>query len=593
MLRQKFLFKPEEWSQQHEQAFKSIMRKSHSVNSMAKTRRFRELERCLPPDKTNIDKKWRYDLHSPWVNDLDFNDSQYYSFNLDSPKSPKRPKHISNIRLSTREEPQEIDPEAALEQERRRLTGIKGTISEHTLRTKAGLVSSLRSFEDAKKGYELIYQWERSKTALDKDSATLAGHIIKDLHGDMKQLTKARYAYLSAKIAKQRATAHLSKQLLLEAEGKRKALRKRQEELMRDVAKARNRLAVVYGRSYLQPRRRLIVNTAHALGSPLFLRDMVALGFLPQHWEPKPQRPKLTTDPEVVLQYTQASSGHLSRLNGLEESGGERNSPKREREARRQRSAILIQKWYKGAKVRKHTALYKHAATKIKRWYRRRVQLRAILAYISQAHALKPRKVIQRVLNECKDSVPRKRTVIPSKPSNLPPSVAFSIQDLTYSPTYEACKALQSSARDLPLAIKPHTQPAQPRPLPCIPDLPSMSLPGTGSPRTPNYHRAKATLTLSGDEAAVALHRINDLRKAILAARLDMWRYFLCTVSRKAVTEGELAGLLAKDSLYARRKMQSGSETLVWEGSQIRLNLNEPLDELDLRKVTPQTVSNT
>ena len=152
MLRQKFLFKPEEWSQQHEQAFKSIMRKSHSVNSMAKTRRFRELERCLPPDKTNIDKKWRYDLHSPWVNDLDFNDSQYYSFNLDSPKSPKRPKHISNIRLSTREEPQEIDPEAALEQERRRLTGIKGTISEHTLRTKAGLVSSLRRFEDAKKG---------------------------------------------------------------------------------------------------------------------------------------------------------------------------------------------------------------------------------------------------------------------------------------------------------------------------------------------------------------------------------------------------------------------------------------------------------
>ena len=567
------------------------MRKSHSVNSMAKTRRFRELERGLAPDKASIDKSWRYDLHSPWVNDLDFNDSEYYSFNLDSPKVPKRPKHISNIRLSTREEPVEVDPVAALELERRRITGIKGAVSEHTLRNKAELVSSLRSFEDAKKGYELIYQWERSKPALDKDSATLAGHIIKDLHGDMKQLTKARYAYLSAKIAKQRATAHLSKQMLLEAEGKRKALRKRQEELMRDVAKAKARLTALYGRPYLQPHRRLILNTSHALGSPLFLKDMISLGFLPQHWEPKPMRPKKTTDPKVTPQYTQASTGHLSRLNGLDGSQETRISPKRERELRRENAVRLIQRWYKGAKIRRQTALFRSAIAKIKRWYRRRKQLRAVLHYLAREQEIRPRKVVQRVLNEYKALFPHARTTTRAKSTVSTANSPFSIEDLTYFPSYEACKALQASTKDPPIVIRPQAQSPEARPLPHITNIPSRFLPGAGSPRTPDYHRAKATLTLSETEAGIVLQRVNDLRKAILGARLDMWRYFLSTVSRKAVTEDELAGLLAKDSLYARRKLQSGSETMVWEGSEIRLNLNEPLSEMDLMKVTPRTVS--
>ena len=583
------MFKPEEWSQQHEQAFKSIMRKSHSVNSLAKTRRFRELERNLPPDKTNIDKNWRYDLNSPWVNDLDLHDAEYYSFNLDSPKTPKRPKHISNIRMSTREEPPEIDPEAALEQERRRLTGLTGSVSEHTLRSKADLVTGLHRFEDAKKGYELIYQWEKSKTLLEKDSATLAEHLIKDLHGDMKQLSKARYAYLSAKIAKQRSSAQLTKKMLVEAENKRKELRKRQEELMRDVAKARSRLAKMYGRSYLQARRRVIANTAHPIGSPQFLKDMVALGFLPRHWSPQPQKPKAEpTQPAVPPQYTYASQRNLSKLT-THEVPEKPSSSRWELEKKRERAAQLIQRWFKGAKVRKETGLYLRAIARIQRWYKRRKQRRAVLRYLARQQTLQPRKIVQKVLNEFNG--------IPSFPSSPHVSVKKTVStpvqsadEAHYIPSYAECKALQMTTKTEKLVVRPKTQPPIPKPPPSITGLPRKTLPGARTPHTPNYHVYKFTSTLSPDEAAVILHRINDLRTAVLTARFDMWRFFLNNVSGKTVSEEDLAGLLAKDSLYVRRKVKEGGEVMTWEGSELRLNLNEPLTELDLRKIPPQTV---
>ena len=607
MLRKKFLLKQEEWSQEHETAFKSMMRKSHSVNSMAKTRRFRELERSLPHKRTFFDKEWRYDLHSPWVNDLDFHDKQYFTFDLDTPQ-PKKHTHISNIRVSgAMDEPEEIDQQEVLETDMRELTGVTRPINEYTLKARADRVRELRRFEDAKKGYELIYKWEKSKSALEKDEAELAAHVIKDLHGDMKQMTKARYSYLSAKIAKQRAKAEITKKMMAEAEYRRTELRKRQVEFQRQVGFVRIQLGKLYGKAYLKPRRRVIENTSHPLGSPLFLQSMVALGFLPNGWEPKPKR--LTPGAVKIVKFTPPvcppeSSKYLSKVNFDGESTvGKSPSEKLAKERRRQRAAVIVQSWFRGARVRRFTRKYQHGVKVVQRWYKRRLRLVAMLAYILRTYLKTPKRVLFTVISEFRDTgvfraMLKKHPVLAAGFLKRRDEHVFArgvprrttLRTLNFYPTYEACKELQATVQR-PLVVRHKTVAVtQQHKKVTLHDLPSARVRDYVSPKTPDYHQAKTVPTMSDEEATVILRRINQVRVSILETRTEMWKYFLSSVQGRAVDDSSLAGLLAKDSLYAKKAMGSGVERLTWEGSGVKVNMNQPVVQTDLRLVSPQTV---
>mmetsp|Transcript_28149 Transcript_28149/g.27853 ORF Transcript_28149/g.27853 Transcript_28149/m.27853 type:complete len:133 (-) Transcript_28149:573-971(-) len=115
----------------------------------------------------------------------------------------------------------------------------------------------------------------------------------------MKQLNKARYSYLSAKVAHQRASTELSDKYMLEAEERRKELRQRQEIFQRDVTIYRNICKERYGRTMKFGPRRILETTAHPLGSPRFKSFMIKLGYLPRSYSPQP-RPIKDFDPNTV-----------------------------------------------------------------------------------------------------------------------------------------------------------------------------------------------------------------------------------------------------------------------------------------------------
>ena len=57
-----------EWSEEHETIFVKMLKKAHSVNTVAKTRMFKEYEKNLntkPEKLNNRYKEWKYDKHSP------------------------------------------------------------------------------------------------------------------------------------------------------------------------------------------------------------------------------------------------------------------------------------------------------------------------------------------------------------------------------------------------------------------------------------------------------------------------------------------------------------------------------------------------
>ena len=606
ILKKKYVLKAEEWSQEHESAFKSMMRKSHSVNSLAKTRRFRELERNLPPGRTTVDKEWRYDVHSPWVNDLDFHGEDYYTFDIDA-KTPKKHKHISNIRLSGGiEEVEEVDPDSLIEQERRTVTGLTRPVSEYMLKTSAEKVLQLRRFEDAKKGYEMIYKWQKSKQTLDKDSAGVATHIIKDLHGDMKQMTKARYSYLSAKIARQRAKGTLSRKVLQAAEAQRLQLRERQVHFQREVGRTRIALRKIYGNAYLKPRHRVLENTSHALGSPLFYESMVKLGFLPSTWDPQPRR--MTPNAIKVLKsenksLSSASKQHLSHLNFADTPERDRENSDLEKEKRRVKAAIAIQSWYRAAKVRRFTAKYRKSVLTIQKWFKRRLRLSALLLFLLKAYAKTQKRSLYLTLLYQKDSyvfkqILQKHPVLASAFWMAPTSSmrassrrATMQRKSCFSPSYEDMKELQVQAA--PLLQSKHDVVVSARPKD-LRKLKTTEISETtieeSVPAIVSSQGTKASRAPQSQETILLLRRLNALRETVVQTRVEMWKFYLTAVAGREVADSELATLLAKDSLYARKWAGSAVERLTWEGSEVRVNLGGPLTQIDLKGLSAQTV---
>ena len=65
-----------DWSEQHEQIFAELNKRSFTVSSLAKSLTFKDMLKMLPKEKDLDfpDKAWKFDRNSPWVNDLDLNE---------------------------------------------------------------------------------------------------------------------------------------------------------------------------------------------------------------------------------------------------------------------------------------------------------------------------------------------------------------------------------------------------------------------------------------------------------------------------------------------------------------------------------------
>ena len=62
-----------EWSEQHEDIFTKLSKRTYTASSLAKSMTFQDLKKSLPKNLDYPDKNWKYDRNSPWVLDLDHN----------------------------------------------------------------------------------------------------------------------------------------------------------------------------------------------------------------------------------------------------------------------------------------------------------------------------------------------------------------------------------------------------------------------------------------------------------------------------------------------------------------------------------------
>lgn len=209
-----------EWTKEHETAFRSMLRRNYSFNSIAKTRRFRAMEKSISGKNKETLSDWKFDKHSPYVNDLDYNDQEYL-VNDDTVKKA----HISNIRTIS-EKLEEEKPEEKKLRELQAKTG-EGSKNVHKLERISEHMDKYRKFQDAMKGFEAIYKWEHSLELFNKAQEVLSEYLLNKMKVDMRKLNRARYSYLSGKIAFQRAKIELTNKLMERAEERRVELRTR------------------------------------------------------------------------------------------------------------------------------------------------------------------------------------------------------------------------------------------------------------------------------------------------------------------------------------------------------------------------------
>ncbi|CAG9313269.1 unnamed protein product [Blepharisma stoltei] len=356
-----------EWTEEQEKLFKSMLRKSHSFNSIAKTRLFKEMERDLRPTQTREDIEWKYDKHSPWANDLDYNNGT--NFQTEDKKKKAR-SSISNLKKIVKDR-EELD---SSEEEMIKLNMLQertGMTSSNllTLQNQADYLNKVQEFEHAIGGLKMIQKWKKNKSDYESAKVKFADHIIGNSQIDVKQLNKSRYSYLSAKVAHQRAHSELDDKYLLEAEEKRKELRKRQESFQRDVTISRKICREMFGRDMKFGQRKILETTVHPLGSPRFKTYMIKLGFLPENYSPQPH-PIKDFDPSVVKslrrQIPKESISQLSLWNF-------KKSPQAGAKTMETPPLVKLQAHIKGYLVRQKVTMWRKAAIKIQKaykWYR-------------------------------------------------------------------------------------------------------------------------------------------------------------------------------------------------------------------------------
>lgn len=94
------------------------------------------------------------------MNDLDYQSKDYYAYGFEEKSPAKSPsskdKPISNIRTTVKDESFEIDPEERRIQELVNKTGLSPN-NVNRLEKIGTHIDNIKGFEDAMKGFEMIY----------------------------------------------------------------------------------------------------------------------------------------------------------------------------------------------------------------------------------------------------------------------------------------------------------------------------------------------------------------------------------------------------------------------------------------------------
>jgi hypothetical protein len=612
-----------EWTEEHELAFKSLLRKTHSFNSIAKTRMFKEIEKTLPKNKTVRNMEWKYDRHSPWLNDLDYHDSNY--FDIDEPKNLKKAT-ISNLARSLPKE-SKMSADDILKEEIETLRKKTGeTTSKNILGIKkaADKIERLKTFQEGLAGFEMLNEWEKSPERLEGAKVKLADHIIGQSFMEMKNLNKVRYSYLSSKIAYQRAKMEHETKVLQKAETNRQAMRKRQEEHLRLTNIYRAYCKKKYGDIKLNLRRSLI-NTSHAMGSPLFKHYMIKLGYLPKEIEPKPKRLKYFDIESRQIFRFDLPSKSLHNLSAW-------SLPKTYRAQRKvykdQIQAIgKIQGSIRGFLQRTRMKKWKKSVRMILHRYRVFRLKKLIIKCIILEQIRNPRNLLSSLLYRIEhthtfniviktiaregnydlqvlsNQLFKKTSESISIELSKSPSFRDNAKEVSFSqvPIY-ARKSSQYSDY-IPVSSKYLNKKAKRITFSALPQqYHSNSTSANNSPPLSSPTRLESILrkeTQVLDDLRDKLNvvngrldkpmleslalKINHLRKQILTTRLEMWKLYIGSVTGKLPTDEELLNLLSRDSIYIQTCKQNMFRSNSWHETYVDIPATKDAKVIEIK----------
>lgn len=345
--------RPVRWSASQEALFRKAL---HGKQRRRATRSYLDQSRGLVPQQDMKTEAWLSDRRSPYVQDRDYHSSTYYAFAAEDRHSPAS---------------DDLDASQLEEQQLFQLTGLPPSKPLFVRRKAAKVSSSLREFETAQQSPVLLQQWKHSRSQRHLLQANLSEDILNHLEGETRYIQKARYAYLSARVACQRAHSEAEQRALQHAEMRRQALYQRQLAFQRQLTTIRVLVKRLYP-AYPLGKRRVISNSVKPLGHVDFPAQMQHLGLL------SIPRPK----PEPELSPSAAPVSLPANFSNLLNTTHPKKHPQRDLK-RRNHMATRIQAHFRGFIACRSFLAMKRIAAYMKRCFRirklRRVFLRVII----------------------------------------------------------------------------------------------------------------------------------------------------------------------------------------------------------------------
>jgi hypothetical protein len=599
------LLRNENWTEEHESAFKDLVRKTHPKNPIVKTMRFRAVEKSLPAEKHNLNTEWKYDKRSPWVNDLDYHDRNYLTLEEEKTKHGKR-KHISNIKTAIRDESSEIDPEELKIQELLIKTGQTEAKNLNSLQDLAGQIDRVNDYQDAVKCFDQVKRWRKSKAKAEAAKLKMADYVEAEKKVDSKELSKARYSYLSSKIAAQRANAELLEKMLTQADERRVELRKQQEEFQRVLTPMRAVVRRMFGNCYMSKGRRALRLTSFSKGHPLFIPTMVKMGLLPATIEAKPERLRPGTviiSKQEKATISPSSQKNLSKLNFP---SFKPKTTQPTKQAIQNQAAIKIQRRVRGYIARRWLLSMKEAVVRLQRLARRRssrkmLHERIVKAVMSGKYAnvssLVARhynsglfmKVVRskagstEAFNKALSKHIQRSKSMTQDQTETPMSVSYlasrrnhhKMVPITPPDVHQNTPQIRSKSRKPTISALPELHVTSP--------VITQASPKSLQSPQPKSRREVAPLDFKGLSDIDRLNligkanRINATVEEIRKHRAEMWSCFLSGLRGAQVEDQDLVKLLAKNSLYLGKI----GDDKAWEDTLLKLPFNDG-------KVTPE-----
>jgi hypothetical protein len=502
---------------------------------------------------TILDKEWKYDIHSPFVNDLDFQPSQ----NLKR-SSLAAHKPISNLILKNA--PKELTPEEQLIQHKKQLqelTGEKKQENLYILEKIKSHIDQIHEFRDKINGLNAIDSLKKGKKNIEKVKVKLSDYIVDECEVAKKILNKGRYAYLSSKVAHQRANIELYDKSMLKAERKRQILRKRQEKFQREVIISRNIVNKLYGASY-SGRKRSLETTAYPIGSPLFRKYMIQLGYLKEDLKPQPKHltnPQSIPEKPFLNRVEHLSKANLSRWNFCDE------DLKASRKAKNL-AAAKVTAIIKGYIVRLRCKRIRAATIKIQRAFRAYCARKTFCKYliydqIIQGNYRYPYLMMKFINSEIFQRMIKDLRNKSSLDSSFQKMVGRAARNTS---THEDEKSTNVKAMKI-----------------------NARLQKLGLLSTKTTKKIDSFSAYAGENQGKAVE-INDLKKGIVKNRAEMWKLYIAGIVGYCPSDEEIANLMNPENELIKMIRSAGeiSESAL---ELIRFTTNEELLHQPVNKV--------